>query len=120
MSCAADLAMGYHRNDNRIRSRRVMAVDLEHQVVMTSVYFDHENDASIRSYVLKNGKTVTLTETSPSTLQAHETFSVDTEGVSQVEAVFTNVTYGTRPYFDTGFRMNSAQAVKDGFDDYQH
>ena len=118
MSCAADLAMGYHRNDNRIRSRRVMAVDLEHQVVMTSVYFDHENDASIRSYVLKNGKTVTVTETAPSTLQAHETFSIDKEGVSQVEAVFTNVTYGTRPYFDTGFHMSSAQAVKDGFEEY--
>jgi hypothetical protein len=118
MSCAADLAMGYHRNDNRIRSRRVMAVDLEHQVVMTSVYFDHENDSSIRSYVLKNGKTVTVTDTSPSTLQAHETFSIDKEGVSQVEAVFTNVTYGTRPYFDTGFHMNSAQAVKDGFEEY--
>jgi len=118
MSCAADLAMGYHRNDNRIRSRRVMAVDLEHQVVMTSVYFDHENDASIRSYGLKNGKTVTVPDTSPSTLQAHETFSVDKEGISQVEAVFTNVTYGTRPYFDTGFHMNSAQAVADGFEEY--
>jgi len=120
MSCAADLAMGYHRNDNRIRSRRVMAVDVEHQVVMTSVYFDHENDAPIRSYTLKDGKTVTLTETSPSTLQAHETFSIDKEGVSQVEAVFTSVTYGTRPYFDTGFHMSSAQSIKDGFDDYQH
>jgi hypothetical protein len=118
MSCAADLAMGYHRNDNRIRSRRVMAVDLEHQVVMTSVYFDHENDASIRSYALKNGKTVTVADTAPSTLQAHETFSVDKEGVSQVEAVFTNVTYGTRPYFDTGFHMSSAQAVQDGFEEY--
>ena len=118
MSCAADLAMGYHRNDNRIRSRRVMAVDLEHQVVMTSVYFDHENDAPIRSYMLRNGKTVTLAETAPSTLQAHETFSIDRDGISQVEAVFTNVTYGTRPYFDTGFHMNSAQAVKDGFDEY--
>lgn len=118
MSCAADLAMGYHRNDNRIRSRRVMAVDLEHQVVMTSVYFDHENDAPIRSYVLKNGKTVTVTDTGPSTLQAHETFSIDQEGISQVEAVFTNVTYGTRPYFDTGFHMTSTQAVKDGFEEY--
>jgi hypothetical protein len=51
----------WRHNDNRIRSRRVMAVDLEHQVVMTSVYFDHENDASIRSYTLKNGETVTVT-----------------------------------------------------------
>lgn len=120
MSCAADIALGYHRNDNRIRSRRVMAVDLEHQVVMTSVYFDHENDAPVRSYTLKNGKTVTVADTSPSTLQAHETFSIDQEGISQVEAVFTNVTYGTRPYFDTGFHMSSAQSLKDGFDDYQH
>ncbi len=118
MSCAEDIATGYHRNDNRIRSRRVMAVDVEHQVVMTSVYFDHENDASIHSYQLKNGKTVTVNETSPSTLQAHETFSIDREGVSQVEAVFTSVTYGTRPYFSTGFHMDSPQAVKDGFDEY--
>jgi hypothetical protein len=120
MSCAEDIAMGYHRNDNRIRSRRVMAVDLEHQVVMTSVYFDHLNDAPIRSYVLKNGKTVTVTDTSTSTLQAHETFSIDKEGISQVEAVFTSVTYGTRPYFSTGFHMDSPQSVKDGFDEYRH
>jgi hypothetical protein len=119
MSCAEDLAMGYHRNDNRIRSRRIMAVDLEHQVVMTSVYFDHENDAPIRSYQLKNGKTVTVTDPGPSTLQAHETFSIDREGISQVEAVFTNVTYGTRPYFTTGLHMDSPQAVKDGFDEYE-
>ncbi|HEY4342114.1 MAG TPA: hypothetical protein VGM97_19375 [Steroidobacteraceae bacterium] len=120
MSCAEDLATGYHRNDNRIRSRRVMAVDVEHQVVMTSVYFDHENDAPIHTYQLKNGKTVTVNDTSPSTLQAHETFSIDREGISQVEAVFTNVTYGTRPYFSTGFHMDSPQAVKDGFDEYAH
>jgi hypothetical protein len=119
MSCAEDLATGYHRNDNRIRSRRIMAVDVEHQVVMTSVYFDHENDAPIRSYQLKNGKTVTVTDPGPSTLQAHETFSVDREGISQVEAVFTNVTYGTRPYFATGLHMDSPQAVQDGFDEYE-
>src|SRR5580658_7644599 len=119
MSCAEDLATGYHRNDNRIRSRRIMAVDLEHQVVMTSVYFDHENDAPIRSYQLKNGKTVTVSDPGPSTLQAHETFSIDREGISQVEAVFTNVTYGTRPFFATGLHMDSPQAVRDGFDEYQ-
>jgi hypothetical protein len=88
MSCAEDLAMGYHRNDNRIRS-----------------------------YQLKNGKTVTVADPGPSTLQAHESFSIDREGISQVEAVFTNVTYGTRPYFTTGFHMDSPQAVKDGFDE---
>ncbi len=33
--------------------------------------------------------------------------------------MFTNVTYGTRPYFGTGFHMDSPQAVKDGFDEYE-
>jgi hypothetical protein len=119
MSCAEDIALGYHRNDNRIRSRRVMAVDLERQIVMTSVYFDHQNDEAIRKYTLKNGKTITVNETSPSTLQAHESFTIDQEGISQVEAVFTNVTYGTRPYFSTGFHMDSPQSVKDGFNEYE-
>jgi hypothetical protein len=59
-----------------------MAVDLEHQVVMTSVYFDHEIHRCA--------------------------------GDRQIEAVFTNVTYGTRPYFGTGLHMDSEQAVKDG------
>jgi hypothetical protein len=86
---------------------------------MTSVYFDHENDASVRRYTLKNGNTVTVTDVVPSTLQAHETFSIDAQGISQVEAVFTNVTYGTRPYFGTGFHMDSAQAIRDGFDEYE-
>jgi hypothetical protein len=25
-----------------------------------------------------------------------------------------------RPYFSTGFHMDSAQAVQDGFDEYEH
>ncbi len=118
MTCAEDMAMGYHRNDNRIRSRRVMAIDVERQVVMTSVYFDHLNDENIRSYKLKNGETVKVTATTPDTLQCHEIFSVDQEGISQVEAVFTNVTYGTRPFFSTGVPMDSEQSVKDGFYEY--
>ena len=31
-----------------------------------------------------------------------------------MEAVFTSVTYGTRPYFNTGFHMASPQAVQAG------
>jgi hypothetical protein len=42
---------------------------------MTSVYFDHQNDEAIRTCQLKNGKTATAGDTSPATLQAHETFS---------------------------------------------
>lgn len=115
MSCAEDIAMGYHRNDNRLRNRRILAVDVERQIVMASVYFDHLNDERIRTYKLKTGKTMNVDATSPATLGMHEIFSVDKEGISQVEAIMTTVPYGTRPYFSTGFHMDSEQSVKDGF-----
>lgn len=118
-SCAQGIALGYHRNDNRLRNRRILAVDLERQVVMAGVYFDHQNSAYIRSYKTNDGRTVVVNDTMPTTLGIHEVFSIDKEGISQVEAVFTSVPYGVRPYFSTGFRMDSEMAVKEGFVEWQ-
>jgi len=114
-SCAEGIALGYHRNDNRLRNRRILAVDVERQVVVAGVYFDHQNSAYIRTYQTRDGRTVTVNDTMPTTLNVHEAFSIDEEGISQVEAVFTSVPYGSRPYFSTGFRMDSEMAVKEGF-----
>jgi hypothetical protein len=36
-----------------------------------------------------------------------------------VEAVFTGVSYGTRPYLSTGFHMDSPQALRDGINEYE-
>lgn len=119
LSCIEDFAQGYHRNDTRLRNRRVMAVDLERQLVFAGVYFDHDNRAAVRNYKTRSGQTVTVKDTSATTLNIHEIFQIDRDGrISQVEAVMTSVPYGMRPYFGTGFHMDSPQAVADGFEEY--
>lgn len=119
LSCIEDFAQGYHHNDTRLRNRRIMAIDLERQLVMAAVYFDHDNAPPVRSYTVKSGQTVTVKDTAASTLGMHEIFQIDRDGrISQVEAVMTTVPYGMRPYFGTGFHMTSPQAVKDGFEEY--
>ena len=117
-TCRQGIALGYHRNDNRLRNRRILAVDLERQIVIAGVYFDHQNSAYIRSYQTNDGRTVKINDTMPTTLGMHEIFSIDEQGISQVEAVMTSVPYGMRPYFSTGFKMDSEQTIKDGFREY--
>ena len=53
------------------------------------------------------------------TLGMHEIFQINADGkISQIEAIMTSVPYGMRPYFSTGFHMDSEQARKDGFVEY--
>ncbi|MDR2215441.1 MAG: hypothetical protein LBE59_06335 [Nevskiaceae bacterium] len=118
-TCIQGIANGYHRNDNRLRNRRIMAVDVERQVVLAAVYFDHLNDERIRTYTANDGTPVRVNDTSPATLNIHEAFQIDEEGISQVEAIMTTVPYGMRPYFSTGFQMDSEQTRIDGFIEYE-
>jgi hypothetical protein len=116
-SCKEAFALGYYREDTRLRNRRVLAVDEERGLVYAAVYFDH--DAALRSYRLKNGKTVTVHSTAPWTWEIHEIFQINGEGkLSQIEAVLLSVPYGMRPAWSTGARMASPQAARDKFQEY--
>jgi hypothetical protein len=53
-SCREAFALGYYRDDTRLRNRRILAIDEERGLVYATVFFDH--DASIRSYPLKDGR----------------------------------------------------------------
>jgi hypothetical protein len=115
--CKEAFALGYYREDTRIRNRRALAVDEERGLVYTAVYFDH--DAALRSYPLKDGRTQTVRNTAPWTWMIHEIFQIDGEGrISQVEAILQSVPYGMRPGWTTGVHMESPQALKDGFKEY--
>ena len=63
LSCIEDFRQGYHHNDTRLRNRRILAIDLEHQTVMAGVYFDHDNRQQVRSYTLRNGHPMTVKDT---------------------------------------------------------
>jgi hypothetical protein len=115
--CQEAFGLGYYHEDTRIRSRRILAVDEERGLVYAGVCFDH--DATVRSYTLRNGKTVTVRNTAPWTWLIHEIFQVNGAGeISQVEAVLLSVPYGMRPGWSTGVHMPSPQAGRDGFREY--
>jgi hypothetical protein len=115
--CKEAFDLGYYREDTRLRNRRVLAVDEERGLVYAGVYFDH--DAVLRTYQLKDGRTVTVKNTAPWTWAIHEIFQINSDGkISQVEAVLQSVPYGTRPGWRTGAHMQSPQALHDGFREY--
>ncbi len=113
-SCQKAFALGYYHEDTRIRDRRVLAVDVERGLVYAAVGMDH--DATVRSYQLKDGRTVTVRNTAPWTWAAHEIFQINGEGkISQVEAILLSVPYGMRPGWHTGVLLPSPQAIRDKF-----
>ncbi|HEV7632965.1 MAG TPA: hypothetical protein VGO41_08220 [Steroidobacteraceae bacterium] len=115
--CKEAFGLGYYREDTRLRNRRIMAIDEERGLVYAGVFFDH--DAALRTYKIKDGRTVTVRNTAPWTWLIHEIFQVDKTGkISQVEAILLAVPYGQRPGWSTGTHMTSPQAVKDGFKEY--
>lgn len=113
-SCKEAFALGFYHDDTRLRDRRFLAIDRERGLVYTSVEFDH--DATVRSYKLKNGKTVTVKRTAPWTWMMHEIFQINRDGkISQVEAILLSVPYGMRPGWDTGIHVPDPQATRDHF-----
>lgn len=116
-SCRQAFALGYYHEDTRLRNRRVLAIDETRGLVYTGVFLDH--DATVRSYSLKDGRTVKVRNTAPWTWMAQEVFEVNGRGqISQVEAVLLSVPYGMRPGWSTGLHLPSPQAVRDGFKEY--
>jgi hypothetical protein len=116
-SCKEAFGLGYYHEDTRLRNRRVLAVDQERGLVYAGVYFDH--DGTVRSYRLKNGRTVTVRNTAPWTWAIQELFEINADGqLSQIEAVLTSVPYGMRPGWSTGLHLPDPQAVRDGFKEY--
>jgi hypothetical protein len=113
-ACKEAFALGFYHDDTRLRDRRFLVIDRERGLVYAAVAFDH--DATIRSYTLKNGKTVTIKRTAPWTWMMHEIFQINKEGkISQVEAILLSVPYGMRPGWDMGVHVPDPQAVKDRF-----
>jgi hypothetical protein len=116
--CREAFSLGYYREDTRLRSRRIIAIDELHGLVMAGVAFDH--DAVLRNYQLKDGRSITVRNTAPWTWMIHEIFQITTEGkISQVEAILLSVPYGMRPGWPApGQTFASPQAIKDGYVEY--
>ena len=95
MSCKDAFALGYYREDTRLRDRRWLIVDTERGLVFAGVFFDH--DAVLRSYKLTNGQEVHVQRTSPWTWEIMELFKIHDGMIGPVEAVVNGVPYGMDP-----------------------
>jgi hypothetical protein len=117
LNCSEAFRLGYYHEDTRMRNRRILAVDEERGLVYAGIFLDH--DATVRSYTLKDGRTVTVRNTAPWTWMAHEIFQINAAGeISQVEAVLVSAPYGMRPGWSSGVQLVSPAAQRDGFKEY--
>jgi hypothetical protein len=107
LSCREAFALGYYREDTRLRGMRFLAVDEERGLVFVNGFFDH--DAALRSYKLNDGRTNTVSRTAPWTWMISEIFKIKDGKIWQVEAVLLSVPYGMRSNWDNGFKMPSYQ-----------
>lgn len=113
LSCSEAFGEGFYREDDRVRSRRFLAVDTERNLVFQEVYIDH--DATVRSWTLKNGQEMVSKHTSPWTWEAMVVIEINGNGkISQIEATPNPVPYGMRPGWSDGeWRPTKAKGWKE-------
>lgn len=106
-SCRDAFALGYYREDTRLRGMRFLAVDEERGLVFVNGFFDH--DAALRRYKLNDGREINVSRTAPWTWMISEVFKIRNGKIWQVEAVLLSVPYGMKSNWDNGFKMPSYQ-----------
>ena len=103
LSCAEQFKLGYFRFDDRLRGRRVVAVDEERGLVMMSAFIDHSG--RLGEYRLTDGRTEMANIHRPHSFYLLETFKIRDGRIQQVEANFTTVPYRMpSPWGAAGFR----------------
>jgi hypothetical protein len=92
-SCKEQFESGLLHFVTRIRDRRYVAVDPEHGLVFSFVFFDHAAGKT-RTFQTPNGRTVTAGPTSPWTWELAEMFKIEKGKIRQIEAILDRAPYG--------------------------
>ncbi len=107
LSCRESFALGYYREDTRLRGMRFLAVDEERGLVFVTA--SSITTRCLRSYPLNNGKTQKVSRTAPWTWMISEVFKIRSGKIWQVEAVLLQVPYGMKSGWDNGVKTLSWQ-----------
>lgn len=92
MGCEQQFRMGYFRYDDRLRDRRITAVDEERGLVLGIAMMDHSG--RLRSYKLTDGSTAESHYLAPHSYYLFELFKITPQGrIRQIEADFVTVPY---------------------------
>lgn len=98
--CLNQFKLGIYRINKRIRERRFPLVDEERGVVVSSGFFDHDNEVDI--YKLTNGRDMKTALKWPNSISLLEAFRVKNGEIQKIEAVFTYVPYFMHNPWATG------------------
>jgi hypothetical protein len=102
LNCREQFETGFLGFVTRIRDRRYVVVDEEHQTVLGFALLDH--NGTIREIPLSSGTTFVVPPyfSSPRTLQVGEAWRIEDGKLRQIEMTLTEAPYGARPGFDSG------------------
>ncbi|HKV05063.1 MAG TPA: hypothetical protein VJO53_08160 [Candidatus Acidoferrales bacterium] len=94
LGCADQIKTRNFQPDTLIRERRFAVVDEDRGLVFALGFFDH--DATLRSYILADGRTVKQTRTAPWTWEIAELFKIQDGKIMRVEALVNPAPYGMK------------------------
>jgi len=83
--CAAPLALGFLKPAERVRDRRIVALDVERGVVVMSSFADFPVRET--QYATKDGKVREVQDKYPSTRELVEIFKVSRRGIERIDAI---------------------------------
>jgi len=87
--CEAQFKLGIYRINKRIRERRFPLIDEERGVVVSTGFFDHDNE--VITYKLTDGREMKTALKWPNSISLIEAFRVRDGKIQEIEAVFTYV-----------------------------
>ena len=110
-SCLEQFQSGLLHFVNRIRDRRIVAVDQERGLVFAFAFFDHPAGAT-RSFTTPDGRSVTAGPAQPWTWQIAELFRIEKGRIRRIEALLQRAPYGMNSGWST-WAQGLSDAVRD-------
>lgn len=98
--CEAQFKLGIYRINKRIRERRFPLIDEERGVVVSTGFFDHDNE--VITYKLTDGREMKTALKWPNSISLIEAFRVRDGKIQEIEAVFTYVPHFMHNPWATG------------------
>jgi hypothetical protein len=107
-SCREQFESGLLHFVSRIRDRRFVAIDPDHGLVFSYVFFDHMA-GNTRTFQTPDGRTVTAGPRQPWTWETAEAFRLEHGRIHQIMAIMERVPYGMNSGWSTGAEGMSSE-----------
>ena len=99
-TCLEQFKSGLLHFVSRIRDRRYVAVDPQHGLVFSFIFFDHDA-GNTRTFTVPDGRTVTAGPKQPWTWEIAEVFRLEHNQIRQIQAIMERAPFGMNSGWST-------------------